>query len=403
MHTLSRPFALVVLMLTLAPVGPARAEAATHARNDYSDGRNWLCRPGRQDACAVDLSTTIVAADGTLTREEWRPNPSAPIDCFYVYPTVSTDPTPNSDMEAGPEERRVVRSQLARFGSACRLYAPIYRQISLAGLRAGVFGPIDGSDLLGTAAGTHERAIAYEDVADAWRSYLQHDNRGRGVVLIGHSQGAFLLAQLIQNEIDGKAVQSRLVSAILVGMSLPVARGKDEGGAFRHVPLCRATNQIGCVVTFASFRAAAPPPAETLFGRVAGQNMTSGCTNPAALAGGAGELHPYFDAPVGHPFTSSAARVAWTTTAKPIDTPFVSVPGLLTAACVADEHGSYLAVSVHRDPGDSRASDIPGDMKTEGRVNPAWGLHLVDMNLVLGNLVDLVGQQAIAFQRRRSH
>jgi hypothetical protein len=40
-------------------------------------------------------------------------DPNAPIDCFYVYPTVSTDP-PNSDMTADLPERGVVRSQLAR-------------------------------------------------------------------------------------------------------------------------------------------------------------------------------------------------------------------------------------------------------------------------------------------------
>jgi hypothetical protein len=76
---------------------PAAAPPAT--RNDYSDGKTWLCRPGRQDACAVDLSTTVVTADGKLSVEKWSLNPKAPIDCFYVYPTVSNDPTPNTRYE----------------------------------------------------------------------------------------------------------------------------------------------------------------------------------------------------------------------------------------------------------------------------------------------------------------
>jgi len=75
------------------------------AKNDYASPDSWLCRPGRKDACAADLSTTVVAADGKLTRENWAENSKAPIDCFYVYPTVSNDPTPNSDMIPGPEER----------------------------------------------------------------------------------------------------------------------------------------------------------------------------------------------------------------------------------------------------------------------------------------------------------
>ena len=57
-----------------APAAPQAQEQAkpaaapAPAKNDYSNGDNWLCRPGRQDACAVDLTTTVVAADGKMTR-----------------------------------------------------------------------------------------------------------------------------------------------------------------------------------------------------------------------------------------------------------------------------------------------------------------------------------------------
>src|SRR5262245_61374712 len=72
----------------------AHATGSTAAANDYSADASWLCRPGRQDACAVDLSTTVVGADGSLTVERFAPDPDPPIDCFYVYPTVSLDPGP---------------------------------------------------------------------------------------------------------------------------------------------------------------------------------------------------------------------------------------------------------------------------------------------------------------------
>ena len=45
------------------------APAAPQTKNDYSKAETWLCRPGRQDACAADLTTTIVAANGKLTEE----------------------------------------------------------------------------------------------------------------------------------------------------------------------------------------------------------------------------------------------------------------------------------------------------------------------------------------------
>ncbi len=375
-----------------ATAAPAQTEPpakpAVAAKNDYSNGDNWLCRPGRQDACAVDMSTTVISASGKLTREAWTAHPNAPIDCFYVYPTVSTDPTGNSDMIPGPEEKGVVRAQFARFASQCRVYAPMYRQITLTALRA----------LLGGTPMSMDRALAYNDVLDAWNYYLEHDNQGRGVVLIGHSQGSSVLTQLIKSEIDGKPVQSRIISALLLGTSLPVPKGKDVGGAFQHVPLCHAANQTGCVVTYASFRATMPPPANSRFGKVPGENMISGCTNPAALGGGSGELHSYLGSKgSGIVSTAEAVPGPWVKPEQPIATPFVSVPGLLTAECVANESGSYLAVSVHGDPAGTRASDIVGDVVVNGQVLPDWGLHLIDANLAMGNLIDIVGRQSKAY------
>ena len=161
-RTVRRPLAGSFLLLMVA-CGAARAQTPAPARNDYTNAANWLCRPGgpqTPDACTVDLAATVVAANGHLTREAWKASPNAPVDCFYVYPTVSADPTMNSDMSPGPEERRIVGSQAARFQSQCRVYAPIYRQISLVGLRANKFGPIDGSDLLAHGPATGPVAVA---------------------------------------------------------------------------------------------------------------------------------------------------------------------------------------------------------------------------------------------------
>ena len=370
------------MIFVLAIAASASASAQT-AKNDYGDGKSWLCRPGRQDACAVDQSATIVAADGTLTREDWKANPNAPIDCFYVYPTVSTDPGGNSDMNAGPEENGVVRSQLARFASQCRVYAPLYRQATLTALRAATTGSPIAVD----------RALGYNDVLDSWNHYLQHDNNGRGVVLIGHSQGSGLLTQLIRNEIDGKPVSTKFISALLLGTSLAVPKGKDVGGAFQHIPLCHSATHTGCVIAYASFRSTIPPPDNSRFGRVQGENMQAACVNPAALGGGSGALHSYLSSGGRSIVGSSAEPRAWVTPAKAIDTPFVSVPGLLTAQCVEKGAFSYLEITVHGNPADPRADDIVGDVMANGQVNASWGLHLIDVNLSMGNLVDIVREQ----------
>jgi hypothetical protein len=374
---------------------PATQQVAPEAPpkpNDYSDSKAWLCRPGGHDACDADLSTTVVAANGKLTRETWTSDPNAAVDCFYVYPTVSTDSTPNSDMNPDPAELNVIRQQFARFASACRPYAPVYRQVTLAGLRRMMAG--GGRAVL-------DRGLAYDDVRDGWKYYLEHDNKGRGVVLVAHSQGSYILAELIRQEIDGKPVQSRLVSAILLGTTIAVPRGKDVGGSFQHVPLCRSASQTGCVITYASYRSTIPPPANTLFGKVSDENMSAACTNPAALApGGSGELHAYLDAK-GHTITSNVPPKPWVTPEQPIETPWVSVPGLLTAKCASNENASgYLEVTVHGDPADPRVDDITGDIGAGGSVAANWGLHLIDVNLAMGNLVDIVKEQAKAYARK---
>jgi len=383
---LCRVTTVVVLALGVIAGAAAQSERGP-AKNDYSDGKTWLCRPGRQDACAVDVTSTVIAPDGRLTREEWTPDPGAPIDCFYVYPTVSLDPGGNSDMSAGPEEAGVVRAQFARFASVCRPYAPLYRQATLTALRAGIGG----------TAMRVDRALAYNDIVDAWNHYLQHDNNGRGVVLIGHSQGSGVLTMLIRNEIDGRPLQSRLVSALLLGTNLAVPNSRDVGGAFKRVPLCHSAEQTGCVIAYASFRSTIPPPANSRFGRVDGEGMRAACVNPAAPGGGSGELHAYLSASGRAIVGGMASAPQWVDPPQPIRTPFVSVPGLLTAQCVANEKGSYLEVTVHGDPADSRIDDIPGDVMTLGGVNASWGLHLIDVNLAQGNLVDIVREQGKAY------
>ena len=382
----------VVALFALVVVGLSAQSPVAAPKNDYAIAANWLCRPGRSDACTTDLTTTVIATTGALSREAWTSNPDAPIDCFYVYPTVSKDTTPNSDMIPGPEEVNVVLNQFARFGSQCRTYAPMYRQITLKALRAMMTGTATAVD----------RVLGYNDVRDAWNYYLEHDNKGRGVVLIGHSQGSGVLVQLIRNEIDGKAVQARMVSALLMGTSLPVPRGKDVGGGFQNIPLCHSATQTGCVITYSSFRADAPPPPNAKFGRVASPDMMAGCTNPASLGGGSGELHGYF--PTGSSAaagTMSDARNQWLNPPQPITTPLVSVPGMLSAECVSGANGSYLAITVHPVSTGPRTNTLTGDLIIAGQVQADWGLHLIDVNVAMGNLVEIVGKQAKAFVASR--
>jgi hypothetical protein len=364
-------------------------QIATPAANDYSKAETWLCRPGRQDACAVDLTTTIVAADGKLKKELFKADANAPIDCFYVYPTVSLDATPNSDMTAGPEENSVVRAQFARFASQCKLYAPLYRQVTLKALRAAMAGDALSAD----------RKLGYNDVLAAWNHYLQNDNKGRGVVLIGHSQGSTVLTQLIKNEIDGKPIQAKILSALLLGTNVAVPKGKDVGGSFQNFPLCRSTSQLGCAISYVTFRADAPPPANSRFGRVPMEGMQAACVNPASLQGGKAEMHAYLSNGSNGVSAESAQPKPWATRAK-VDTPFVSLPGLLSGECVSNDDDSYLAITTNGDPADPRTDEITGDVVVNGQILKDWGLHLIDAHVAMGNLIDVVAQQSKAYLKK---
>ena len=177
-----------VIAAVLAATTQSAPAAPVAAPNDYALEQNWLCRPGRRDACSTpSLDVTEVAPNGTRSVRTVTRAKAPEADCFYVYPTLSYDPGGNSDMIANDEERRVVEAQFARFGTMCRTFAPTYRQSTLSWLRSNMIGspiPMDPE-------------LRYNDVRDAWRRYMAADNKGRPFVLVGHSQGSGLLKRLI--------------------------------------------------------------------------------------------------------------------------------------------------------------------------------------------------------------
>src|SRR5262249_4597142 len=124
-----------VLAMTVAAVVLGLASAPARATV-------WLCKPGaKPDPCAPGLSTTVYNATLTqaLAAEHPRAERTPPIDCFYVYPTVSDEKTPNSDLTIQGTETSIATYQAARYSQYCKVYAPMYRQVTLAG--AGLGGP----------------------------------------------------------------------------------------------------------------------------------------------------------------------------------------------------------------------------------------------------------------------
>ena len=373
--------------------------AAPVEHADWSRDENWLCLPGRQDACTIPLDAAVVAPNGSVKVERFQPAKDPGIDCFYVYPTVSLDPYSISDLVAGVEERAVVERQFARLASVCRPYAPMYRQITLPQLRAG-----QGTGEAPPQRGSRAQGAA--DIDDAWDYYLRNYNKGRGVVLIGHSQGAGQVSRLVRTKIEGTPVQQQLVSVYVLGGSVTVPKGKDTGGTFRTIKPCMTKTDIGCVVTYGSYRATLPPnptgqAVGTGPGKTASGENQGVCVNPAALLAGKSSGPATADSywAVEPPISATTKAPPRWSTSTLIYEPFAKTPGLVTTECVDKHDRTYLEVTINANPSDPRADDVYGDVMTPNGPSQAWGLHNLDVPLHMGDIVNLVKAQSQAYSR----
>jgi streptogramin lyase len=355
----------------------------------------WLCKPGlASNPCESDLTTTVQLPNGSSFVKHSEPAKNPPIDCFYLYPQVSSQNTLNANLEIDPEQTQIAIDQASRFSQVCKVYAPMYPQLTI---RGGLEGITPG-----------ETTIAYDGALAAWRYYLANYNHGRGVMLIGSSLGATTLKQLIKEQIDpNPALRQRLVSADLLGGQVTVPVGKDVGGDFQHVPACRAAWQTGCVVAYSSFLKEPPEPSN--LGRVASPYFKTEpnpslqilCVNPAALFGGDRSGHsawdrsdlllPYFST---SPFPGTLGPY-WQVPKAP--TPWVSTPGQYSAQCKHSGGASWLQLT------ESPFTGPGGDPRLQiaETLGPLWGTHLADVNIALGNLVDLTAVQSWAYQADR--
>ncbi len=335
----------------------------------------WLCGPRgpKANPCHASQTATVLGrggVNGGVRRGGLARKPR--VDCFYLYPTVSPQRGPNADRRIRAEQRAAAEIQASRFSGACRVYAPIYRQLTQAAF-------------VNPAANTKAaRTVAYRDVLTAWREYLKYDNDGRGVVLIGHDQGAQMLTQLLAKEIERKrSVRDRLVSAILPGANVTTLRGRRTGGSFRVVEPCRSNKQVGCVIAYSTFGSQPPGDAvvsrvySPVFKRPPDRTKRVVCTNPSALVGGVGEIKPYF------PTRVLPGPLSAMSPGLPLATPWVYYPGLYTSRCTARQNATWLQITPTRNTADPRVrvTDVQG---------PRWGYHLADMNLFMAQLVTLV-------------
>jgi hypothetical protein len=294
---------------------------------------------------------------------------------------VSNDDGLNSDLIPGREERLAVETQLARFSSVCRTFAPIYRQMTVGA----VVAYAAGTDIKPAAA------LAYRDVVAAWRNYLRTRNNGRPFVLIGHSQGSLMLQMLIAREIENDpAVWARMKLAIIPGFNVLVPDGKLVGGTFRKTPLCSRPGETNCVIAWSSYREKNSPPEGAMFGISEQPQMTVGCVNPARPGSRNWvSLDSYWYARSSYPVPGGP--IEWSTQGPP-PTAYLRTPGLVSGRCVNDGPRGYLSIHTNADPKGVRTDRIGGEVGLIGGFLPGWGMHLADLAEAQGDLVRMVGE-----------
>jgi hypothetical protein len=359
----------VAALATALLIAPASSQAST----------KWLCRPGAgSNPCDYGLKTTRISASGKkLGIDNVKRDRRRSVDCFYVYPTVSDQQTPAATKATDPEIKDIAIFQASRYSQVCRVFAPVYRQITIYGL------------LHRDQVTQQMRDAAYNDVVEAWHTYLKRYNKGRGVVLISHSQGSGVLRRLIPKEIDKKpSVRKKLVSAILLGGNVTVKKGSDRGGDFQNIRACHSVTQLGCVVAFSTF--GDTPPDGSVFGRTTSSGQEVLCTNPASLGGG---TRPVDTLEPSKPFAPKTVIGLETQaigfTLPKVKTPWIEARGAYRAHCSSANGANVL-----------RIAGVKGAPQLNALPDATWGLHLTDANIALGDLVRLVRAQGAAFARR---
>lgn len=348
----------------------------------YAAENLWLCRPGiANDQCALaDLSTTEVHLDGSsVVSDGPAMNPDAPFDCFVVYETVDFTEEPGNAGEPSPTEEAILEALYrngARFRGTCRMYAPLYRQMTL--------GTYWASDPWEESAHFQR---AYDDIVEAFDYYMREHNQGRDMVLIGHSQGAHVLTRLMEERFEtDEALLGQLISALLIGAggTVHVPAGELVGGNFKLVPLCSSETDTGCVIAVDSVASVSSAAAT--------KQLPSGneqaCVNPVSFDGSIATLAAAM-------FSQSSVWSPQIIAEENATTDWVSYPTAFNAFCA----GGFLWVGVANA---DAAPFTPFELREEqtdilnsltSRPGSA-GLHWSNFSLIGADLIRIVETQA---------
>ncbi|MBG6175514.1 MAG: DUF3089 domain-containing protein [Roseibium album] len=196
------------------PSLPPFTKADVPPAPDYSKKASWLAKPEDPDQFDIDI--------------------------LWLYPTVLTGDSAwlmnisRKDLVASAELS--IKTEARVFSGQANLYAPLYRQMNLAGF----YLPEPERDAI-VEYGVH-------DVRQAFEHYMQHYNKGRPFILAAHSQGSYLLTQLLVKYWGEIGIEDQLIAGYVVGWSITDEDLRDNPS----IEICDAAHQTGCFVSYNS-------------------------------------------------------------------------------------------------------------------------------------------------------
>lgn len=244
--------------------------------------------------------------------------PTAPVDVFFVYPTVLFNNTDwimdpaSADMRAAAQN--TIDTQAVVFEGQANIYAPIYRQMNIAGLG---LSDTDAAPL---------QTIVHNDVWRALIYYLKYENNGRPFFLAGHSQGSMILTDLMLEHWGSTGAEDQLIAAVLLGWSLTPA----DLDAHPAVRLCGSSDQTGCVISYNTVASGRQPAAPTLKAGALAVNPLSWTMDGAFVPAGKNLGSVFFDSDAKsktYPHFTSAQIVDGGLVVQPDNIDLVTVKG----------------------------------------------------------------------------
>jgi hypothetical protein len=218
----------ILVVLAIVQSGLATAQPAPP---DYSTLKFWAASPHKADA-----SDQIPVFLNDEKRELLA-------DVFFIHPTIYDNDADTASWNAWLNDEKVntetdnttILLQASVFNGSSRVFAPRYRQANME-----VFYK------MGTPRATEAFDLAYSDIKTAFQYYLKNENKGRPIIIAGHSQGALHAIRLLKEFFDGSPLQKQLVCAYIPGYRI-----KSED--FKSIPVGTTPNQTGCFLGWRSY------------------------------------------------------------------------------------------------------------------------------------------------------